>query len=65
MGERSATYVPPPSADVSVVKNVSISGTNISYTLLISNAGPDAANGETYLEHERELKQRKAASAKD
>lgn len=50
-GNNSSTAtgtVPPPSADVSVVKNVAISGNTVTYTLLISNAGPDAADGETY-----------------
>jgi uncharacterized repeat protein (TIGR01451 family) len=49
----SGTVVVPvqPSADVSIVKSAPAtitSGATISYTLLIANAGPSAANGATY-----------------
>ena len=53
-GNNSSTAtgnIPGPSADASIVKNVGIVGTTVTYTLLISNAGPAAANGETYTDN--------------
>jgi uncharacterized repeat protein (TIGR01451 family) len=43
--------IPGPSADVSVVKNVGIVGTTVTYTLLISNSGPAAADTEAYTDN--------------
>jgi len=43
--------IPGPSADVSVLKNVSITGTTVTYTLLIANNGPAAADGEAYTDN--------------
>ena len=37
-----------PGADVSMVKGIVISGNQITYTLLISNTGPDSADAATY-----------------
>jgi len=53
-GNNSSTAtgnVPGPSADASIVKNVGIVGTTVTYTLVIANAGPQAADGEAYLDN--------------
>jgi uncharacterized repeat protein (TIGR01451 family) len=35
-------------ADLSIVKNVAITGNTVTYTMVITNSGPDAANGASY-----------------
>jgi uncharacterized repeat protein (TIGR01451 family) len=37
-----------PAAELAIVKNVAISGNTVTYTLVITNNGPDSADGATY-----------------